>query len=224
MMKGYDVTKYDRPSVALDVLLFTIQENQLQILLVRRKEEPFQGEWAFPGGFVKMNESLEVGAARELREETGLKDIYLEQLYTFGNPKRDPRTRVISVAYLALAAKTDWAIMADTDASEAKFWPVSKLPKLAFDHQEIFEYGLSRLGSKLNYTNIAFGLLPDQFTLTELQNTYEIILNKKLDKRNFRKKILSTDLLSAVGQKSSSGAHRPAELFRFKKKEIEYLN
>lgn len=223
-MKGYDVTKYERPSVALDVLLFTVRDNQLEILLVKRKEEPFQGEWAFPGGFVKMNESLEDGAARELREETGLKDIYLEQLYTFGNPKRDPRTRVISVAYLALAAKADWPIKANSDASEARFWPVKQLPPLAFDHQAIFEYGLDRLGSKLNYTNIAFGLLPDNFTLTELQNTYEIILNKKLDKRNFRKKILSTDLLSTVGQKSSSGAHRPAELFRFKKKEIEYLN
>lgn len=224
MLKGYDVTKYERPSVALDVLLFTIRNNELEILLVRRKDEPFQGEWAFPGGFVKMDEPLEVGAARELREETGLKDIYLEQLYTFGNPKRDPRTRVISVAYLALAAKSDWAIKADTDASEARFWPVSKLPVLAFDHQEIFKYGLSRLGSKLNYTNIAFGLLPDSFSLTELQKTYEIILNKKLDKRNFRKKLLATDLLSPVGEKSSAGAHRPAALYRFKKKEIEYLN
>lgn len=224
MMKGYDVTKYERPSVALDVLLFTIQENNLEVLLVRRKEEPFKDSWALPGGFVRMDESLEAGAARELREETGLKDIYLEQLYTFGSPNRDPRTRVISVTYLALAAKNEWPIRAASDASEARFWPVKDLPKLAFDHQEIFKYGLDRLGSKLSYTNIVFGLLPDSFTLTDLQKIYEIILDKKLDKRNFRKKMLSTDLLSSVGQKSSSGAHRPAELFRFNKKEIQYLN
>ncbi|KKS94913.1 MAG: NUDIX hydrolase [Candidatus Collierbacteria bacterium GW2011_GWB1_44_6] len=224
MLKGYDASKYDRPSVAVDVLLFTIEAGELKILLVQRNEEPFKGRWSLPGGFVKADESLDRAAIRELGEESGVENIYLEQLYTFGDPKRDPRTRVISVTYMALGAKTDWGLKASGDVSAAKFFSVDNLPKLAFDHQQIFHYGLERLRSKLGYTNIAFGLLPEQFTLTDLQKVYEIILNKQLDKRNFRKKILTTDLLRSLGKKSSGGAHRPAELYRFKKKEIVYTD
>ncbi|KKT86189.1 MAG: NUDIX hydrolase [Candidatus Collierbacteria bacterium GW2011_GWA2_44_99] len=224
MVKGYDVTKYDRPSLAVDVLLFTIDSDHLKILLVRRKDEPFKDSWSLPGGFVKMNESLDEAAVRELEEESGVKNVYLEQLYTFGSPKRDPRTRVISVTYMALVTKSHWSLRASGDVYQAEFFPIADLPKLAFDHQDIFLYGLERLRSKLGYTNISFGLLPDHFTLTDLQNVYEVILNKSLDKRNFRKKMLSIDLLLPVGVKSSGGAHRPAELYRFKKKEIVYTD
>lgn len=224
MATEYDVNKYDKPSVAVDVLLFTIEENQLSVLLVKRNEEPFKDSWALPGGFVRIDEDLDTAAARELNEESGVSDVYLEQLYTFGKPNRDPRTRVISVTYMALATRTNWGLKASGDASEAKLFPVSDLPKLSFDHKDIFEYGLERLRSKIGYTNIVFGLLPDQFTLTDLQKVHEVILNKQIDKRNFRKKILSTDLLSPVGKKSSGGAYRPAELYRFKKKEIVYTD
>lgn len=224
MLNGYDVSKYERPSVAVDVLLFTIEDGQLKVLLVKRNEEPFKDSWSLPGGFVNMDESIEAAAERELKEESGVKDIYMEQLYTFGDPKRDPRTRVISITYLALATKENWNLHSSGDASMAKFFAVDELPELAFDHLEIYKYGLERLRSKLGYTSIAFGLLPNNFTLTDLQSTYEIILNKKVDKRNFRKKMMSTDLLIALGKKSTGGAHRPAELYRFKKKEIVYTD
>ena len=224
MIKGYDPSNYDRPSVAVDVLLFTIESGQLQVLLVQRGEEPFKDQWCLPGGFVKMKESLDEAAVRELEEESGVKNVYLEQLYTFGSPKRDPRTRVISVTYMALTTRFRWTLRASGDVYQAEFFPITDLPKLAFDHQDIFLYGLERLRSKLGYTNISFGLLPDQFTLTDLQKVYEVILNKSLDKRNFRKKMLSIGLLLPVGVKSSGGAHRPAELYRFKKKEIVYTD
>lgn len=224
MVKEFDASKHEKPSVAVDILLFTIAGGQLEILLVQRGLDPFKGQWALPGGFVRMNESLEDAAKRELEEETGVKNIYMEQLFTFGSPKRDPRTRVISITYMALATRTGWSLKASGDANQTQFFSTSALPELAFDHMQIYKYGLDRLRSKLGYTNISFGLLPDQFTLTDMQNVYEIILNKKLDKRNFRKKMLSMDILATVGKKSSGGAHRPAELYRFKKKEIVYTD
>ncbi len=150
---------YERPSVTVDVLLFTIENNDLKILLVKRNEEPFVGVWALPGGFVKIDESLDEAAKRELSEESGVKNVYLEQLYSFGEPKRDPRTRVITVTYMALASKTDWHLKATGDVKEATFFSVDKLPKLAFDHSEIIKYGLQRLRAKLSYTNIVLGLL-----------------------------------------------------------------
>ncbi len=220
MQQKYDASKYERPSVSVDVLLFTIENNDLKIILVKRDEEPYAGVWALPGGFVKMDESLDEAAKRELSEESGVKNIYLEQLYTFGEPKRDPRTRVITVTYMALAAKADWNLRATGDVKEAAFFSVDKLPKLAFDHGEIIKYGLQRLRSKLGYTNIVLGLLSSSFTLTGLQKVYEIILKAKLDKRNFRKKMLSTDLLVASGKKSEGKAHRPAMLYSFKNKKV----
>jgi 8-oxo-dGTP diphosphatase len=219
-MKNYDVTKYERPSVTVDILLFTIHENDLKILLIKRNAEPFKDCWALPGGFVHMDESLDSAAKRELEEESGVKNVYLEQLYTFGDPDRDPRTRVITVTYLALAVKTDWALKSTTDASEAKFYSVKDLPTLAFDHKQIVQYGLDRLRNKLGYTNIVLGLLPDAFSLTDLQKVYETILSAKLDKRNFRKKILASGLLVPTGEKSDGKAHRPAMFYRFKKKEV----
>lgn len=216
----YDVNKYDRPSVTVDVLLFTIDSGELKILLIKRNEKPFKDEWALPGGFVRIKESIDAAAHRELLEETGVKDLYLEQLYTFGDPDRDPRTRVITVTYLALSENKDWQLRSTGDATEAMFFPINKLPELAFDHQKIVDYGLERLRNKLGYSSIAFGLLPKMFTLTELQKVYEIILGTSVDKRNFRKKMLSLDILGSTGKESRGGAHRPALLYQFKKREV----
>lgn len=218
-MNTYDVTKFDRPSVSVDVLVLTIENNELKILLIKRGEEPFEGQWALPGGFVKIDESLEKAALRELGQETGVKNVYLEQLYTFGDPKRDPRTRVITVSYFALVNSDNFELKASTDAVEVQWFSTERLPKLAFDHQKIVDYALNRLKAKVEYSNIVYGLLPEKFRLSELQKVYEIILNKKMDKRNFRKWILSLKLLEATGQKDADGAHRPAELYRFKKRE-----
>ncbi|EKD53191.1 MAG: hypothetical protein ACD_61C00120G0005 [uncultured bacterium] len=220
MTEKYDVTKYERPSVTVDVLLFTIEDGELKILLVKRNEAPFEDSWALPGGFVRMDESLDEAASRELSEETGVRDLYLEQLYTFGDPKRDPRTRVITVTYMSLASNAEWKLKSTGDVKEASFFPIDRLPKLAFDHADIVDYGLQRLRSKLGYTNIVLGLLPGSFTLTELQRVYEIILKTRVDKRNFRKKILSTGLIVSSGKKLEGIAHRPAMLYSFKDRKI----
>jgi 8-oxo-dGTP diphosphatase len=211
----YDASKYERPSVTVDVLMMSLRQHDLQILLIRRRSWPFEGMWAIPGGFVNKNESLETAAKRELQEETGVQDVYLEQLYTFGDPDRDPRTRVITVVYFALLDSERLQVKAADDASDVGWFSVYALPPLAFDHAKIIEYALNRLRGKLNYTTIAFNLLPEQFTLRELQSVYEIILHKRLDKRNFRKRILTTGILEDTGAKKMEGTHRPARLYRF---------
>ena len=217
--KDYDVSKFERPSVTVDIVIFTVHENDLKVLLVKRKVWPFEGYWALPGGFVKMNESLDDAAKRELVEETAVKDVYLEQLYTFGEPKRDPRTRVITVSYFALINMGDAKnLKASTDVSDVKWFSVYGLPKLAFDHKDIISYSLKRLRWKLEYTTIGFKLLPGEFTLTQLQGIYEIIFNKKFDKRNFRKKIISLGLIEATKEITQNVSHRPAKLYSFKKK------
>ncbi len=208
------MTSYPKPSVTVDIVLLTIIDERLKILLVKRRIEPFKDNWALPGGFVGIDEDLKDAAKRELEEETGVSEHYLEQLYTFGEPGRDPRGRIITVAYFALINSEELKLKADTDVIEAKWFPTENLPKLAFDHDKILGYALERLRYKLEYTTIAFQLLPKKFTLTELQEVYEIIFNKKLDKRNFRKKILSLGLLKATNEKRSSG-HRPARLYSF---------
>jgi 8-oxo-dGTP diphosphatase len=222
----YDAEAFKRPSVAVDVVAFTSLENRLCILLIRRGVWPFEGDWALPGGFVRMEEDLDTAAHRELREETGLAGAhYLEQLYTFGAVERDPRTRVISVAYYALLPGPDSAFhpTAGTDAAEARWWPVDEVPALAFDHDQIVGLALSRLRAKLGYTSVAYALLSEEFTLTELQTVYEIILGQGLDKRNFRKKMLSTGILEATPRQKRAGAHRPAQLYRFTKREPVFL-
>lgn len=210
--------KFKRPLVAVDIIIFTIKDNDLKVILVKRGIPPFKGKWAIPGGFVKIDESLEEAAKRELKEEAGVSEVYLEQLYTFGTPKRDPRTRVISVVYFALVNASGIKLKATTDASEAEFFSAYKAPSLAFDHDSILKYALQRLRWKLEYTTTAFSLLPDKFTLTELQKAYEIIFNKKFDKRNFRKKILSLGIIEPTGKMQDSVSHRPAELYSFRKK------
>jgi 8-oxo-dGTP diphosphatase len=224
---GYDPDAYERPSVAVDVVAFTAKAGQLQILLIQRGVAPYAGHWALPGGFVRITETLDAAATRELAEETGITAApFLEQLYTFGAPERDPRTRVISVAYYALLPNSDATLTphAGTDAARAQWHSVSNLPALAFDHAQIAEKALERLRAKLGYTHVAYALLPDEFTLTELQKVYEIILGKSLDKRNFRKKMGSTGLLEGLDKQKREGAHRPAQLFRFNKREPVFLD
>jgi 8-oxo-dGTP diphosphatase len=219
--KSYDITKYERPSVTVDIIILTIKSNELKVLLIKRKTWPHKGMWAIPGGFVGIHEDLEAAAKRELKEETGVKDVYLEQLYTFGEPKRDPRTRVITVAYYALIAFPRIRLEATTDAADVNWFSIDEIPKLAFDHNKILEYALQRIRNKIEYTNIAFQLLPDKFTLSELQRVYETILGKKLDKRNFRKKVKETNTLIPLKDTKMEGAHRPAQLFSFRKTDEE---
>ncbi|HWP48429.1 MAG TPA: NUDIX domain-containing protein [Candidatus Limnocylindrales bacterium] len=204
-------------AVTVDIVIFTILEADLKVLLVKRKIPPFKGMWAIPGGFVRKDESLDHAARRELKEETHVSDVYLEQLYTFGDPHRDPRMRVITVAYFALINSEELNLRASPNVEEVQWFSMYKLPPLAFDHKEILDYALERLRNKLNYTTVGFQLLPEKFTLTELQKVYEIILNKKLDKRNFRKKILSMGILKECEGETKiyRGYHRPAQLYSF---------
>ncbi len=210
--------RHQYPAIAVDMLIFTMGEHDLMVLLVQRRGEPFAGHWAFPGGFVDPEESLDQAAARELREETTVSDVYLEQLYTFGEPRRDPRGRVISVAYFALV-RQPLDVVGGDDAADARWFPLGNLPPLAFDHKLILDYALERVRNKVEYTNVVYSLLPETFTLTELQRVYEVILGRHLDKRNFRKKIGSLDLVAPTGDLRRDGAHRPAKLYRFRSRE-----
>lgn len=211
---------YPKPSVTVDTIIFTIKDNDLKVLLIKRGIEPFKGIWAIPGGFVRINESLEEAVKRELEEETGVKEVYLEQLYTFGSVDRDPRGRVITVAYFALinSEKSKQELKATTDASEASWFSVNKLPKLAFDHDKILKYAIRRLRWKFEYTIVAFSLLPKKFTLTQLQKIYEIVFNRKFDKRNFRKKILSLNIVEPTKEISKGVSYRPPQLYSLKTK------
>jgi 8-oxo-dGTP diphosphatase len=207
-------------AVAVDLVVFTIREGALHALLVRRGVPPFQGEWALPGGFVR-DETLDAAARRELEEETGLRNVYLEQLYTFGDPGRDPRGRVISVAYFALIRPEP--VRGSTDAAEAAWFPADKPPRLAFDHAAVLDAGFRRLRAKVGYTTLGSQLLPEEFTLTQLQSLYETLLRRPLDKRNFRRRVLSLGLIRAVRGKTSRGAHRPAQLYAFRSGPVQVL-
>jgi 8-oxo-dGTP diphosphatase len=208
--------EYPRPAVTVDVVIFTIADNDLKVLLIRRGAEPFKGKWALPGGFVNLDESLEKAAARELKEEVGVSDVYLEQLYTFGEPKRDPRGRVISVCYFALVDVSRQTIRAASDAADAEWHSVFKLPRLAFDHRQVLDYAIWRLRNKIEWTTVGYELLPKKFTLSELQRVYEIILQKPVDKRNFRKRILAQGEVRELNEARKDGAHRPARLYAFR--------
>jgi 8-oxo-dGTP diphosphatase len=215
--KSYNAADYERPSVTVDIVIFSILDEQLKVLLVKRKAWPYEGMWAIPGGFVRMDESLEEAAYRELAEETGVTsgDVYLEQLYTFGDPDRDPRTRVITVAYVALVGGDKLNPRAASDAKAVAWFSIYDLPVLAFDHDEILEYALTRLRYKLEYSAVGFQLLPEKFTLRELQEAYEIILGTKLDKGNFRSKIRKSNVVEMVDGFRDTGG-RPARLYRFR--------
>ncbi len=214
--------EYARPALAVDCVVFGMDED-LQVLLIRRDIEPFQGRWALPGGFVRLDETLDEAARRELEEETGVSRLYLEQLYTFGDIGRDPRERVVSVAYYALVKLSDHRVKAATDAREAAWFSVDDLPKLAFDHDKILQAALARLKGKVRYQPIGFELLPPKFTLSALQKLYEIVLERPLDKRNFRKKVLSMGFLEDLDEVEQDVAHRAARLYRFDKKRYQEL-
>lgn len=207
--------QYPRPAVTVDCVVFGLDEGKLKILLIERNSAPFAGCWALPGGFVDQNESLDAAARRELAEETGLADVFLEQLYSFGDPGRDPRGHTVSVAYYALVRQDQHTPRAATDASDAAWYPVNRLPKLAFDHRKIVAAAVARLQGKVRYQPIGFELLPRKFTLTQLQSVYEAILERELDKRNFRKKILAMDLLIETLEKQQGVAHRAPQLYQF---------
>jgi 8-oxo-dGTP diphosphatase len=274
----YDASKYERPSVTVDMLIFTVTEEEkknyrklpekvLKLLMIKRGDHPYMGQWALPGGFVLMNESLDEAAGRELKEETNIDKIYMEQLYTWGDVGRDPRTRVISASYMSLVDSSTLDIKASDDADDAKWFTVScrlyqeqktviekgfilqrlfklslsndennlsaivkimktvegKVTKverkvvesngIAFDHAKIIEYGIERLRSKIEYTDIAFNLMPELFTLTELQQVYEVILDTELLKANFRRK--TADMVIETNEYTKDAGHRPSKLFRF---------
>ena len=208
--------------VTVDIVIFTVRDGALQVLLVKRGVPPFEGQYAIPGGFIREDESLEEAAVRELYEETGVRNLFLEQLYSFGDPKRDPRGRVITVAYYALIASDRLSLMAGADAAEAGWFSVRELPKLAFDHKRIFDYALERLRNKLEYTTVGFQLLPQKFTLSELQTVYEAILRRRLDKRNFRRKIALLGILKPLREWRRTG-RKPAQLFSFAAGRFEKL-
>lgn len=207
--------KYPRPAISIDCVVFGLSETELQVLLIRRKEKPYQHKWALPGGFVNVDESLDDAARRELEEETGVDCGFLEQLYTFGEVKRDPRERVITVAYFALIRSGQQELRARSDALDAKWHRVNKLPRLAFDHRNILDVAIGRLQSKVRYQPIGFELLPQKFSLSQLQKLYEIILQRDLDKRNFRKKIMKLDILVALDEMQENVSHRAARLYTF---------
>jgi ADP-ribose pyrophosphatase YjhB (NUDIX family) len=209
--------------VTVDLAIFTVREDALQVLLVQRGAAPFKDRWALPGGFVREDEPLEQAALRELEEETGVRDVYLEQLYTFGEPDRDPRGRVITVAYFALIASDRQTLAAGTDAAAARWWPAGAPPALAFDHRQILDYAVERLRNKLEYTTVGFQLLPAKFTLTQLQRVYEAILGRVLDKRNFRRKMELLDILTPLDEWAREGPSRPAQLYRFSARRFEKL-
>ena len=215
---------YEQPAVTVDLVIFTVNDDTLKVMLVKRVEEPFADSWSIPGGFLKVGESLEDAALRVLKEKAGVENVYVEQLYTFGDPDRDPRARVITVTYFALIPWKD-LIQSTSDRVPDLMWSsVNYLPKLAFDHREIVEYAVRRVRAKASYSNIVYSLMPRQFRLSELQRMYEIIIDEKLDKRNFRKRMLATGLLQETGRKDIAGAHRPAMLYKFKKMEIAFLD
>lgn len=276
----YDSSRYEKPSVTVDMLIFTIADRYkeanvrkispkgLQVLLIKRGDHPFLGKWALPGGFVGMRESLQAAAYRELKEETNVDNIYMEQLYTWGEVERDPRTRVISIAYLALVDSSRINLKAGDDAVDARWffiedqvikeekvmlpdgfqlttfiqlvlddgrgtafsatvkntrtvsgkisryeWEIAENSYMAFDHAKIIACGLERLRNKVEYTDIAFNLMPDLFTLTELQQVYEVLLGKDLLTANFRRKI--GPLVIGTNQTRKEAAHRPSQLFKF---------
>ena len=215
--------KYKFAAVAVDVVLFSIDKAELKVLLIEMKKRPYMGFWAAPGGLIKSDESLDQAAKRQLLTKAGLKGVYLEQLYTFGEVNRDPFGRVVSTAYFALIPSAGINLKTSQEYGDIGWFGVKNLPRLAYDHKKIIFYALERLRAKIGYTNIVYGLLSHEFTLSDLQKVYEIILAKKLDKRNFRKKVLSINLVKPVSSKRR-GAHRPARFYKFSKKDQYVVN
>jgi len=207
---------YPHPAVTVDVIVFTAHAGNVEVLLIKRGEWPHTGKWAIPGGFVEIDESLKRAALRELREETGVKAGFLEQLGAFGHPDRDPRERVITVAYIALVPFDRLRFEAGSDAAEASLFGVDEMPELAFDHDRILQRARERLRDNLDITDVAHLLMPGEFTLSELQRTCETMTDVSMDKRNFRKKVQALELVEPTGGDKRDGPHRPAKLYRVK--------
>lgn len=215
--------KFRFVATAVDTVIFSVRESKFSVLLMKMKKSPYEGFWAAPGGLVKPRESVNDAAERILKERVGTADVYFEQLYTFGKVGRDPRGRVVSTAYFALMPGDNRIFRIAKEHGDTKWFPVNKLPKLAYDHAEIIDTAVKRLRAKLGYTNIVCGLMPKTFTLSELQRVYEAILEKKLDKRNFRKKIFSKNLVKKAGGVIRSEANRPAQLYIFSGKKVTLI-
>lgn len=215
--------EYPRGALTVDCVVFGLDDKELKVMLIQRGLAPFEGKWALPGGFVRPDETLDAAARRELEEETGLRKVFLEQLYTFGALHRDPRERVISVAYYALVNLRDHQVRASTDARDAGWFGVHDVPSLAFDHADVLRMALDRLRGKLRYQPVGFELLPKKFTLSELQHLYELVLERELDKRNFRKRVLAMELLIETDEVQQDVAHRAARLYRFDERKYRRL-
>src|SRR5262245_60935772 len=217
--------EYERPALTVDCVVFglDLEEASLKVMLIERDAEPFAGVWAIPGGFVRSNETLIEAATRELQEETGITDVFLEQLFTFGDPGRDPRGWVVSVGHYAMVSPDKHEIHAATDARQARWFPVTALPRLAFDHKQILETALGRIRGKLTYAPLGFELLPEKFTIKQLQKLYEIVLGEKLDNRNFRKKIFAMDVLRELDEMQKGVPHRAARLYKFDERKYKQL-
>ncbi len=214
---------YARPALTTDCVVFGLDEEDLKVLLIQRAIKPFKDQWALPGGFIQVGEDVDDCARRELEEETGLKNIFLEQLATVGTPKRDPREHVVTVAYYALVNLIEHPPTAATDAKHAAWFALDDLPKLAFDHADILKLAHERLRGKVRYQPIGFELLPEKFTLTELQKLYELILEQTFDKRNFRKKVAKLDILEETDELEQDVARRAARLYRFDRSRYRVL-
>lgn len=201
--------------LTVDVAIFTIADEQLQLLTIRRDQSPFKHSLTLPGGFLWQGETTLQAAERVLRDKAGILDVYIEQLYTFDDPRRDPRGRIISVAYYALVPEHK---LSDRHLGrlDTQLVPATELPDMGFDHASITEYALERIRNKLEYTDLAFSLLPTSFTLTQLQRVHEIVLGTPIDKRNFRKKLLSEDIVEETGERTKGQKHRPAKLYRIR--------
>lgn len=210
--------------VAVDTAVFTIREGKLAVLLVQLKHPSYSGQWSMPGGLILQNETTEDAAMRMLQEQTGVADVYIEQLRTFDQPERDTTNRVVSVAYIALVPPTQTNLQTTEKYSAVQWWDLTELPQLAYDHSRMVDKAVRRLRAKVTYSNIVWSLLPDTFTLSQLQQVYEVTLGKSLDKRNFRKKILSVGIVESTNTKELEAAHRPAELYRFKQHTLQYID
>ena len=208
--------EYPHPAVTVDIAIFTVEDDDFKVLLIQRGIEPFEGSWALPGGFVGLDESLRRAAWRELKEETGVNAAFLQQLSAFGHPDRDPRERVITVAYYALIPNDRLELKASTDAREARLFSMNDLPELAFDHAKILRRAHQKVKDKIDEPLVALQLVPESFTLTELQRVHERILGSSIDKRNFRKRLQAQALLELTGEERRDGPHRPAKLYRVK--------
>ncbi len=211
-------------NAAVDSAIFTVKEGKLMVLLIEMTKKPYKGMWALPGGLIEQKETTREAAYRILEESTGVNNVYLEQLGTFDEIDRDPFARTISVSYIALVTEKETSLRLGEKYADVQWWPIEKLPDLAYDHKHITKVAIDRLRAKLEYTNIAWSLLPKEFTLTQLQEVYETILGTEIDKRNFRKKILALKLLEDTGKKKSGEANRPAKLYRFKQRKLQYID